>query len=71
MDRTLPVSIRIKLHLHLMICTACAEYRRQLQQVRRALHHFAPKPEEQDLNAPALSPTAMAQLKKALRGRTE
>lgn len=71
MDRTLPVSTRITLRLHLMICAGCAEYRRQLQQIRRALHHSATQPEEQDPSAPVLSPTAMAQLKKALRAKTE
>lgn len=71
MDRTLPVSTRIKLRLHLMICTACAEYRRQLQQIRQALHHPATKPAEQDPNAPRLSPTAIARLKKTLRAKTE
>ena len=71
MDRTLPVSTRIKLRLHLMICTACAEYRRQLQQIRQAMRNSATKPQEQDPNAPSLSPTAIVRLKKALRAKTE
>ena len=71
MDRTLPFSTRITLRLHLMICTACAEYCRQLQQIRQVLRNSATKSEEQAPNAPGLSPTAIARLKKALRAKTE
>lgn len=71
MDRTLPVSTRIKLRLHLMICTACAEYRRQLRQIRQAMRHSATKSEEQNPHTPNLSPTAIARLKEALRAKAE
>ena len=70
-DRTLPISTRITLRLHLMICTACAEYRRQLRQIRQALLHSATKSEEQNPHISGLSATAIARLKEALRAKAE
>lgn len=71
MDRRLPVSTRLTLRLHLMICTACAEYCRQLRQIRQALRHSATKSEEQNPHTSGLSPTAIARLKEALRAKAE
>jgi len=54
-----------------MICTACAEYRRQLRQIRQALLHSATKSEEQNPHISGLSATAIARLKEALRAKAE
>jgi len=54
-----------------MICTACAEYCRQLRQIRQALRHSATKSEEQNPHTSGLSPTAIARLKEALRAKAE
>ena len=37
MDRELPLWVRLKLRLHLLICDACTNFSRQLQLVRRSL----------------------------------
>ena len=37
MDRELPLWVRVKLRLHLLICDACTNFSRQLQLIRRSL----------------------------------
>ena len=38
MDDPLPAVDRWALRLHMMVCTACRRYRRQLRMMRRVLH---------------------------------
>jgi hypothetical protein len=69
MDRMLPVSTRIKLRLHLMICEGCAQYRRQLLALRQATRRSASEAHaQQDVQ---LSSAAKARLKEALRARRD
>jgi len=69
MDRMLPVSTRIKLRLHLMICEGCAQYRRQLLALRDATRRSASEAHAQE--GAQLSSTAKARLKEALRARRD
>jgi hypothetical protein len=69
MDRMVPVSTRIKLRLHLMICEGCAQYRRQLLAIRQATRSSASEAHaQQDVQ---LSSAAKARLKEALRARRD
>lgn len=40
-DRRLLWRERIGIRLHLMLCTACSNFKRQMDFIRQALHHFA------------------------------
>ena len=71
MDRTLPVLTRMKLHLHLMICEGCAQYRQQLLNIRQALRRPMSLSQDQRQDEPLLSPAAQARLKAALRARRD
>jgi len=68
MDRPLPVWKRIGLRVHVLICTLCERYRRQLLFIRNAVRRHPDKLEGQDQPAaPSLSPEARERLKQALR----
>ena len=71
MDRMLPISTRIKLRLHLMICEGCAQYRQQLLNIRQALQRPTSPFQDPRQDEPPLSPAAQARLKEALRARRE
>ena len=40
MDRSLPLGKRIGVRLHLLICTFCARYERQLLQIRKTVRRL-------------------------------
>jgi len=42
MDQRLPVMMRIKFKLHLLMCRACARYKTQLGIIRRLMETVAP-----------------------------
>jgi hypothetical protein len=68
MDRRLPIWKRIGLRVHVLICTWCERYRRQLLFIRNAMRRHPDKLEGQDQPAaPSLSPEARERLKQALR----
>ena len=69
MDRTLPLSTRIRLQLHYWICQACAQYRRQLLVLRHATRRSAAETHAQE--DAQLSSAAKARLKEALRARRD
>ena len=71
MDRMLPWSTRLSLRLHYVICDACAQYRRQLRQVRQALRKMGASSGGQQKHASPLSPEAAARLKETLRAKSE
>ncbi len=67
MDRPLPVWKRISLRVHVLICTWCERYGRQLLFIRNAVRRHPDKLEGQDQPAaPALSPEARERIKQAL-----
>jgi len=68
MDRSLPVWKRIGLRAHVLICTWCERYRRQLLFIRNAVRRYPDRLEGQDQPAaPALSPEARERLRQAIR----
>jgi hypothetical protein len=71
LDRPLPWTTRLKLHLHYWICEGCAQYRRQLVQVRKALRHMATSSSTPEQDDSQLSRSAKARLKDAFRSKTE
>lgn len=67
MDRTLPLHVRIRMRLHLLICTLCQRYRQQLSLLRSVLRMNATKLNEYDRpENPSLSPEAKARIKHSL-----
>lgn len=41
MERKLLVQERMSLRMHLMMCSRCSNFRRQLQTIRIAMQHYA------------------------------
>ena len=68
MDRPLPIWKRIGLRAHVLICTWCERYRRQLLFIRSALRQQPDKLMGQEPSA-GLSPEARERLKRALRSQ--
>lgn len=68
MDRPLPVWKRISLRAHLLICTWCERYRRQLLFIRNAVRRHPDELAGVDQPAsPSLSPEARERFKRAIR----
>jgi polyhydroxyalkanoate synthesis regulator protein len=65
MDERIPVRQRLGVRMHLMMCRFCARYKRQLELLRRIMHHYAEQLQEQA--AAELPPEARARIKDALR----
>jgi len=69
LDRSLPWSTRVTLQLHYWICEACAQYRRQLIQVRRTLRQMGAAASRAQEDATRLSPSSAARVKDAFRSK--
>jgi hypothetical protein len=68
MDRRLPFRQRFATRLHLLMCSLCSQFGRQLQFLRDAAHSFGEAGEEGAISANArLSPEARARIKEALQ----
>lgn len=72
MDRPLPLGTRLALRVHVLICTWCRRYLRQLVFLRQAVRS---RPErltdvEPHAGSPGLSPEARARIRLALRDRS-
>lgn len=67
MDRPLPVWKRIGLRAHLLVCTLCERYRRQLLFIRDAVRRHPDELAGADQPAfPALTPEARERFKRAI-----
>ena len=66
MDRPLPIWNRVGLRLHVLICTWCERYRRQLIFIRRAIRQQPDRLLGQEPSA-GLSPEARERFKRAIR----
>jgi hypothetical protein len=67
MDRPLPIRRRFSVRLHLLMCSLCARFRRQIGFLRDAARSFSEASEDDQLFANArLSPQARARIKEAL-----
>jgi anti-sigma factor RsiW len=70
MDRDLPFSERFAYKVHLLYCTACRRYIRQLRLIRDALRRAVDRLAEVDgLPGAGLSPAARKRIARALRNR--
>jgi hypothetical protein len=69
LDRELGLMERVALRTHLLYCTACRRYRRQLERMRGALRKLA---DDLEAGAPSLGPRlpddARERIKRALKG---
>ena len=69
LDRELGLMERVALRAHLLYCTACRRYRRQLERMRGALRKLAG---DLEAGAPSLGPClpddARERIKRALKG---
>jgi hypothetical protein len=67
MDRELPFRQRFSMRLHLLMCSLCSRFRRQLAFLREAAHAFGEGEEEGEQPANLqLSPQARARIKQIL-----
>lgn len=64
MDRKLPLRKRISIRLHVLMCSLCRRYEKQLHLLREGAIHYA-NPDEYPVENP-LSPAAKEKLEKAL-----
>ena len=64
MDTRLPLRKRLAIRLHVALCSLCRRYEKQLQLMRRGLHHYA-NPDENAV-AESLSAEARERLQQAL-----
>jgi hypothetical protein len=68
MDRDLPFRQRLSMRLHLLMCSLCSRFRRQILFLRDAAHSFGEASEEGELLADVqLSPEARARIKETLQ----
>jgi hypothetical protein len=69
LDRDLDLMERIALRSHLLYCTACRRYRRQLERLRRAMRRLA---DSLEAGVPPLDPSlpdeVRERIKRALKG---
>lgn len=64
MDTRLPLRKRFAIQMHVAMCSLCRRYEKQLQLMRRGLHHYA-NPDENAV-AESLSAEARKRLQQAL-----
>jgi hypothetical protein len=66
MDKSLPLTMRIKLRIHHLMCSFCERYEKQLKYMRQVAHEFPEKIGE--ISQAELSEDAKQRMKKAMRG---
>ncbi|MBW1982169.1 MAG: zf-HC2 domain-containing protein [Deltaproteobacteria bacterium] len=68
LDNQLPLSRRLALRMHLLMCKFCSRYWKQMHFLRKTLHYCSEHVEEtQYLPEASLSQEARARIKKILR----
>jgi hypothetical protein len=68
MDRQLPLTTRMGIRFHLMMCALCRHYRKQLLYIKNILHNT---PDPQDLSCQALSEHARQRIEQRLKEKQE
>src|ERR1041385_4695796 len=69
LDKQLPFFKRVGLRLHLLVCSWCRRYGKQVRFLRQAMHDH---PDELcEASSQGLSPEARERLKRALHGQAE
>lgn len=72
MDRRLPFGQRLAVRLHLMICSFCSRYRRQLLAVCAFVGRYVEEMESsKGLNPFSLSEEARSRIRQALAGQSD
>jgi len=67
LDRELPFRQRLPLRLHLLMCSLCSQFRRQIGFLRDTAHSFSKALEDDELFAKIrLTPQARARIKQVL-----
>ena len=67
MDRSLPLHLRMRMRVHLVICTLCQRYQSQLRLIRQMVRKRGERLEEaRKPQEPSLSPAAKQRLQRAL-----
>jgi hypothetical protein len=72
MDRQLPFHHRLAYRIHLLYCTACRRYLKQLKGLRAAIRHVVDEladPAAEPSPGPNLSKRARSRISKAIRNR--
>jgi hypothetical protein len=64
MDRQLPIRQRLPIRFHVMMCSLCRRYEKQLHLLRHGAHHYA-DPDENEVGE-SLSPEAKGRLQQVL-----
>lgn len=68
MDRTLPWHVRLRIRIHLLMCTLCERYKRQLLFIRDLLRKHGDRLDDvSGSHEASLSPEAKERLRRALR----
>ncbi len=67
MDRSLPVGTRIKVWMHLKMCSLCQRYADQLRFIHIAVHDHGDRLLEPSEGTPAMSNDCKNRIKRALR----
>lgn len=70
MDRELPLSQRLGIRFHLMMCKLCTRYQRQLLFIRETLWADR-ESREKDATSPGLSSEGRKRIQKSLLGKTK
>ena len=52
LDRELSVIERARVHMHLLVCTACRNFTEQMNLIRRAMRQLTPVERDREDNAP-------------------
>jgi hypothetical protein len=65
MDKQLPLTMRVKLRIHYLMCSFCERYMKQLKYIRQVSREFPDKIGE--VSDASLPPDAKVQMKAALR----
>ena len=66
MDRALPLNKRIAVRMHLLMCTSCARFRKQLLVMRLAARKIQDELGD-TLTGPSLDPESRQRMKKTIR----
>ncbi len=72
LDRKLPLSQRIAMRMHLLMCKLCSRYKKQLLLIREAIRHYSLQTEDvPPLTPDSLSPQASERIRRSLRQESE
>ena len=67
LDEHLPLTQRMALRIHMLMCRACRQYEKQLHFIRRAARRLSQATEHGDQAATPLSPEARERIRYALK----